>query len=61
MVCFLVFACFWPLLPGIRPVYVEVFASLMNCVYVSKTKSLASISALMINLDKNTLSSITVS
>ena len=36
MVCFFVFSCFLPLPPGIRPVYVEVFASLMNCVYVSK-------------------------
>ena len=38
MVCFLVFACFWPSLPGIRPVYDGVLASLMNCVYLSKKK-----------------------
>ena len=33
------FVCFWPLLPGIRPVYVGVFlASLMNCACLSKKK-----------------------
>ena len=38
MVCFLVFSCFWPSLPGIRPVYDGVLASLMYCVYLSKKK-----------------------
>ena len=34
-----VFVCFWPLLLGIRPVYVGVFlASLMNCACLSKKK-----------------------
>ena len=44
MVCFFwFFACFWPLLPGIRPVYVEVFC-LFNelCLLIKKKKKMLS-------------------